>query len=222
MAARPVDDTDGAHQNPVFFPQPLTVIRTVTSTGARISTQIKAEEMTFDEFLKATNTKVIFYIHHSIFTKDDASSWRLDAPYNIDSTLHPLLSLFKLLKIKPYLKAEFTPEELHSRKRVLNLDDDSEEAASMLPIVKRRKGCQQYPEQSKDEQALSESSVNKLVGAAEMYNLEEMEPPYTLMCDLRPYQKQALYWMSELEKGIHAEKAAKTLHPCWAAYQISD
>ncbi|XP_040999651.1 DNA repair protein RAD5B [Juglans microcarpa x Juglans regia] len=165
---------------------------------------------------------VSFYIHHSIFTKDDASSWRLDAPYNIDSTLHPLLSLFKLLKIKPYQKAEFTPEELHSRKRVLNLDDDSEEAASMLPIVKRRKGCQQYPEQSKDEQALSESSLNKLVGAEEMYNLEEMEPPYTLMCDLRPYQKQALYWMLELEKGIHAEKAAKTLHPCWAAYQISD
>lgn len=42
----------------------------------------------------------------------------------------------------------------------------------MLPVVKRRKGCQQYPEQSKDEQAISESSLNKLVGAAEMYNLE--------------------------------------------------
>lgn len=89
-----MDDTDGALQNPVFFPQPLTVIRTVTSTGARISTQIKAEDsedpeevkprslpgpdpeskvkerpgdgiskasekMTFDEFLKATNTKVM-------------------------------------------------------------------------------------------------------------------------------------------------------------------
>lgn len=49
-----------------------------------------------------------------------------------------------------------------------------------------------------------------------------MEPPYTLMCDLRPYQKQALYWMSELEKGIDVEKAAKTLHPCWAAYRICD
>lgn len=42
----------------------------------------------------------------------------------------------------------------------------------MLPIVKRRKGCQQFPEQNKDEQALSESSLNKLVGAAEVYNLE--------------------------------------------------
>lgn len=42
------------------------------------------------------------------------------------------------------------------------------------------------------------------------------------MCDLRPYQKQALYWMSESEKGVDVEKAAKTLHPCWAAYRICD
>lgn len=42
------------------------------------------------------------------------------------------------------------------------------------------------------------------------------------MCDLRPYQKQALYWMSELEKGSDAEKETQTLHPCWAAYQICD
>lgn len=51
-------------------------------------------------------------------------------------------------------------------------DDNSEEVASMLPIVKRRKGCQQSPEESKDEQAISESSLNKLVGAEEIYNLE--------------------------------------------------
>lgn len=42
------------------------------------------------------------------------------------------------------------------------------------------------------------------------------------MCDLRPYQKQAFFWMSEAEKGIDVEKAAKTLHPCWAAYRICD
>ncbi len=43
---------------------------------------------------------------------------------------------------------------------------------SVLPIVKRRKGCQQYPDQNKDEQAITESSLNKLVGAADVYNLE--------------------------------------------------
>lgn len=165
---------------------------------------------------------VSFYIHHSVFTVGDTSSWRLDACHSIDSTVYPLITLFKLLKITPYQKAEFTPAELDSRKRMLNLEGDSEEAVSVLPIVKRRKGCQQYPDQNKDEQAITESSLNKLVGAADVYNLEEMEPPKLLMCDLRPYQKQALYWMSELESGIDAEKAAKTLHPCWAAYRICD
>ncbi|KAJ7979907.1 DNA/RNA helicase protein [Quillaja saponaria] len=165
---------------------------------------------------------ISFYIHQSIFSQGGTASWRLDACTNTDSTVYPLITLFKLLNIKPYQKAEFTPAELDSRKRLLNLEGDSDEAASMLPIVKRRKGCQQYPEQNKDEQAISESTLNKLVGAAEVYNLEEMEPPSTLTCDLRPYQKQALYWMSELEKGIDVDKAAETLHPCWAAYRICD
>ena len=42
----------------------------------------------------------------------------------------------------------------------------------MLPIVKRRKGCQQFPEQNKDEQTITESSLNKLMGAVDVYNLE--------------------------------------------------
>ncbi|GAV82378.1 SNF2_N domain-containing protein/Helicase_C domain-containing protein/HIRAN domain-containing protein/zf-C3HC4_2 domain-containing protein [Cephalotus follicularis] len=163
---------------------------------------------------------VSFYIHRSIFTEIDKFSWKLDGPQNIDSTIYPLLTLFKLLKITPYQKAEFTPEELNSRKRMLNLEVGSDEAVVMLPTVKRRKG--QCPEESKDEQAISESSLNKLVGAVDTYDLEEMEPPDTLTCDLRSYQKQALFWMSESEKGIDVEQAAKTLHPCWMAYRICD
>lgn len=49
---------------------------------------------------------------------------------------------------------------------------DCDEAFSALPAIKRRNGCSQIPEQSKDEQAISESSLNKLVGAAELYDLE--------------------------------------------------
>lgn len=45
-----------------------------------------------------------FYIHHSIFTEGDHSSWRLDVSPNIDSSIYPLLSQFKLLKIQPYKK----------------------------------------------------------------------------------------------------------------------
>ncbi|XP_019181192.1 PREDICTED: putative SWI/SNF-related matrix-associated actin-dependent regulator of chromatin subfamily A member 3-like 3 isoform X3 [Ipomoea nil] len=157
---------------------------------------------------------VSFYIHSSVFTNGDKSSWRIDSPSEIEATIYPLLTLFKLLKINPFQKAEFKPDDFDSRKRPLDL-----EGASVEAVAKRIKGC---IEQNKTEEVLSESTLNKLVGAAEMYDLKEVEPPETLVCSLRPYQKQALYWMSELEKGTEAEQTAKVLHPCWAAYRICD
>lgn len=50
--------------------------------------------------------------------------------------------------------------------------DDTDEATSVLPMVKRQKLGAKYIEPKVDEQAISESSLNKLVGAADMYNLE--------------------------------------------------
>ncbi|CAL9069661.1 unnamed protein product [Musa banksii] len=121
------------------------------------------------------------------------------------------------------LTADFTPEELKKRKRSLNLEGaDEDESMQIAGLKKQQRRGQTYPERSKGEQAISESSLNKLVGAAEIYDLEEAEPPCTLVSDLHPYQKQALYWMSELEKGIDVEQASKTLHPCWSAYNILD
>nr|DAD42002.1 TPA_asm: hypothetical protein HUJ06_000232 [Nelumbo nucifera] len=165
---------------------------------------------------------VSFHIHSSIFIEGDKSSWKLEVPSYFDSTLCPLLALFKLLKIKPYQKkVEVIPKDLDKRKRSLSLEGDSDETATLLPLLKRRKGGQ-HPEQSNDKQVISESALNKLVGTADTYNLEEMDPPKTLMCGLKPYQNQALYWMTELGKGIDVEQAAKTLHPCWFADRICD
>ncbi|CAL9133832.1 unnamed protein product [Musa acuminata var. zebrina] len=166
---------------------------------------------------------VSFYIHSSIFTPGDKSSWKLGTPSNPDYSVHPLHTLFKLLKIKQFKRADFTPEELNKRKRSLNLEGaDEDESMQIAGLRKQQRRGQTYPERSKGEQAISESSLNKLVGAAEIYDLEEAEPPCTLVSDLHRYQKQALYWMSELEKGIDVEQASKTLHPCWSAYNILD
>ncbi|XP_042493226.1 DNA repair protein RAD5B [Macadamia integrifolia] len=159
-----------------------------------------------------------FYVHHSILGQGDPSSWNIIEPSMSYSTSGPLLNLFQLLNIKPFQQAEFTPEELDSRKRKLNLKGDSD----LFSSTKRRKGSQQVSEPNNDEQAISESALNKLVGTADVYNLQEMEPPITLNCNLKPYQRQALHWMSELEKGLDVEEAAKTLHPCWSAYRVSD
>ncbi|KAJ4968793.1 hypothetical protein NE237_015494 [Protea cynaroides] len=157
-----------------------------------------------------------FYVHRSIFAQGDTVSWKSVEPSMTYSTFQPLPTLFKLLNIKPFQEAEFTPEELATRKRKLNLKGNSDSS------TKRRKDSQQVSESNNDEQAISESALNNLVGTADVYNLEEIEPPATLNCVLKPYQKQALYWMSDLEKGLDVDEAAKTLHPCWSAYRICD
>nr|DAD31627.1 TPA_asm: hypothetical protein HUJ06_010478 [Nelumbo nucifera] len=164
---------------------------------------------------------VSFHIHSSIFIEGDKSSWKLEVPSYFDSTICPLLALFKLLKIKPYQKVQVIPKDLDKRKRSLSLEGDSDETATLLPLLKRRKGGQ-HLEQSNDEQVISKSALNKLVSTADTYNLEEMDPPKTFMCGLRPYQNQALYWMTESGKGIDVEQAAKTLHPCWSTDRICD
>lgn len=64
--------------------------------------------------------------------------------------------------------------------------------------------------------------VNVITADLLLLLVQEMQPPVTLTCNLKPYQKQALYWMSESEEGINAETAEKTLHPCWAGFHISD
>ncbi|XP_027935032.1 DNA repair protein RAD5B-like [Vigna unguiculata] len=162
---------------------------------------------------------VSFYIHNSVFADRVDTSWRLEACGKIDDTMYPILALLKMLEIKPSRKAEFTPEDIDSRKRLLYPSAESDEAAA-LPLIKRRKGGEPIPEQNNDEQALSESALNKIVGAAEIYDLKEKEAPKTLTCNLKPYQKQALYWMGEIEKGMDVESAERTLHPCWSAYTI--
>ncbi|KAK8468266.1 hypothetical protein PHAVU_007G272200 [Phaseolus vulgaris] len=171
------------------------------------------------EMMQEIMLLVSFYIHNSVFADHVDTSWRLEACGKIDDTIYPLLALLKMLEIKPSQKAEFTPEDIDSRKRLLYPSAESDEAAG-LPLIKRRKGGEPIPEQTHDEQALSESALNKIIGAAEFYDLKEKEAPKALMCNLKPYQKQALYWMGEIEKGMDVESAGRNLHPCWSAYTI--
>ncbi|KAL5062162.1 hypothetical protein RYX36_023899 [Vicia faba] len=76
------------------------------------------------------------------------------------------------------------------------------------------------PEPNENEQVLSKSALNKLIGVVTVFDLEEKEAPKTLMCSLKPYQIQALYWMTEIEKGADDGNVDRNLHPCWSAYNI--
>ncbi|KAK9137754.1 hypothetical protein Sjap_008348 [Stephania japonica] len=193
----------------------------VNSSKIKVQGRCVVEEPAL-QLMQEVHLYVSFYIHQSLFTEGGKSSWSLSTPSLSESTLQPLLTLLDLLNINPFKKADFTPEELDARKRKLNLQEQSEGSLPRLLHSKRGKANQLHSEQSKSEQDISESTLNKLIGAADVYNLKEMDPPTTLTCTLHPYQKQALYWMSESEKGNDEVEATKTIHPCWAAYRITD
>eukprot|EP00249_Psilotum_nudum_P015533 c25378_g1_i1 orf=73-3459(+) len=138
-----------------------------------------------------------------------------------EGTVHPLPSLFRLLGKVPFQKAEFTPDDLYRRKRSLEIQGAGTSALSVEKRMELASGARQQ-ENDQGEEVLSDSDVDRLVGVSDSRELEEMKPPNTLGCDLRPYQRQALHWMTKLESGVAIEKAARTLHPCWEAYHLPD
>ncbi|KAJ8640061.1 hypothetical protein MRB53_016755 [Persea americana] len=165
---------------------------------------------------------VSVYINRSMFLKHHQTSLKTVHHSSEEAVVHPLPSLFKLLGLTPFKKAEFTPEDLYTRKRPLNSKDSSGVHVPMLPLEKCRRTYHDDAKSETAESSISDSDLDNIVGIADGSELQEMEPPSTLQCDLRPYQKQALHWMVQLEKGRCLEGASTTLHPCWDAYRLAD
>ncbi|CAL9191464.1 unnamed protein product [Musa hybrid cultivar] len=165
---------------------------------------------------------VSVYINSSMIQKHQQTTVRSINISTEESSVHPLPSLFRLLGLTPFRKAEFTPEDLYTRKRAIEFKDRSGVSAEVLPSEKLRKLCVNGSKVEDNEETISDTDMDSIIGIADSSQLEEMIPPDSLQCELRPYQKQALYWMVQLEKGRRFKEAATTLHPCWSAYHIAD
>lgn len=51
-------------------------------------------------------------------------------------------------------------------------------------------------------------------------DLAEMDPPSSFTLTLRPYQKQALNWMSNLETGSESGREG-SIHPLWQQWKFN-
>ncbi|KAG1330981.1 DNA repair protein RAD5A [Cocos nucifera] len=147
---------------------------------------------------------VSVYINSSMFRKYHQTSVKPTRPASEESTVHPLPNLFRLLGLTPFKK------------------DSSGVLSAVLPSEKCRKVSSSGSKIENDHEIISDSDLDNIVGISDSLELEEMVPPETLQCELRPYQKQALHWMVQIEKGRCFEEAATTLHPCWDAYRLAD
>ncbi|XP_010424229.2 PREDICTED: putative SWI/SNF-related matrix-associated actin-dependent regulator of chromatin subfamily A member 3-like 2 [Camelina sativa] len=176
------------------------------------------------ETLSIMDTILLFvsvYINSSMFQKHSATSFKAASNTAEESMFHPLPNLFRLLGLIPFKKAEFTPEDLSTRKRPLSSKDGSAVSAPLLQLNKV-KTLNQDENRNENEQCISDGDLDNIVGVGDSSGLKEMETPHKLLCELRPYQKQALHWMTQLEKGNCTDEAATMLHPCWEAYYLAD
>ncbi|KAK1435105.1 hypothetical protein QVD17_00865 [Tagetes erecta] len=167
------------------------------------------------------NLSVRVYINSSILHKSHQTPLKAPNTSTDETSIHPLPTLFRLLGLVPFKKAEFTPSDLYSRKRPLDVKDGSGVSARLIHSSKT-KDPSSNGSTVENEEIISDNDLDNIVGVANGSELEEMEPPAALLCDLRPYQKQALHWMVHLEKGPCIDDAATTLHPCWDAYHLAD
>ncbi|KAL2536246.1 actin-dependent regulator of chromatin subfamily A member 3 [Forsythia ovata] len=157
------------------------------------------------------------YINSSMFRERHRTSLKTTSNSADESVLHPLPSLLRLLGLVPFEKAQFTPGDLYTRKRPLNPEN-----TSFLHINKFKNPSFTNGNEVENEESISDNDLDSIVGVSDSSHLKEMEPPSTLQCELRPYQKQALHWMIQLEKGGNTDAAATTMHPCWDAYHLAD
>ncbi|KAL6634483.1 hypothetical protein ACP70R_027154 [Stipagrostis hirtigluma subsp. patula] len=164
---------------------------------------------------------VSVYINSSMFCDQKQSSPKVARIAAEDSTFHPLPALFKLIGLAPFKKAAFTPEDLYSRKRPIETKSSIGAPATKLTSEKLRLSSG-TDEDDHAEETVSDADLDNIIGISDSSALEERAPPEALQCDLRPYQKQALHWMLQLEKGCSSQDAATTLHPCWEAYKLED
>ncbi|PHU03751.1 hypothetical protein BC332_29002 [Capsicum chinense] len=162
------------------------------------------------------------YINSFMFRRSHQTSLKARNNPADDTVVHPLPTLFHLLGLTPFKKAEFTPSDLYTRKRPLHGQDSSGGPASLLRANLSKSSSSADGDTVENEESISDTDLDYIVGLADSSELQEMEPPSTLQCELRPYQKQALHWMTQLERGRNMDEAATTLHPCWNAYCLKD
>ncbi|KAL3423310.1 DNA repair protein RAD5 [Phlyctema vagabunda] len=81
-------------------------------------------------------------------------------------------------------------------------------------------GSSPSSEEAEDGKELEQDQLDSLYKKAQSFdfNAPEAEPAETFAMELRPYQKQALYWMMSKEKDEKDENREVSMHPLWEEY----
>jgi DNA repair protein RAD5 len=112
----------------------------------------------------------------------------------------------------------------HSREGLLEAAEMAEkqenETAKAKKSNKGDKPGSSTPSEDEDGIELEQDQLDSLYKKAQSFDFDtpEAEPASTFAMTLRPYQKQALYWMLSKEKNEKEKRREVSMHPLWEEY----
>jgi DNA repair protein RAD5 len=131
-----------------------------------------------------------------------------------------LVQLFEEINLLPSKTSETTTR--HKRQGLLQAAEVAEQFES--EAVRKSKvsenGGSSPPSEDEEGKELEQDQLDSLYKKAQSFDFDApmAEPADTFAMDLRPYQKQALYWMMAKEKDEKDKSKEASMHPLWEEY----
>lgn len=150
----------------------------------------------------------------SVFEQDESSEER-----GLRLRQVALVRLFQEINLLP-TKSNATTAANDQRQRLLEAAELAEKRKNSKPADREEPGTSTPPEENEDGQELEQDQLDTLYKKAQTFdfNTPEAEPADTFAMTLRPYQKQALYWMMAKEKNETNKDRETSMHPLWEEY----
>lgn len=133
-----------------------------------------------------------------------------------------LVKLFKEINLAPSRANEVARNGRQGLLDAVEADEKKETAGTNTNTKNGNNppGSSPPSEEPEEGEELEQGQLDALYRKAQSFdfNTPEAEPADTFAMDLRPYQKQSLYWMLSKEKDQKNEDRGVSMHPLWEEY----
>ena len=149
----------------------------------------------------------------SIFEQDESSEER-----GLRLRQVAMVRLFQEINLLP-TKSNATAAK-DQRQGLLEAAELAEKEKISKPVDRTDSGAATPPDEAEDGQELEQDQLDTLYKKAQTFDFAtpEAEPADSFAMTLRPYQKQALYWMMAKEKDETNKDRETSMHPLWEEY----
>lgn len=129
-----------------------------------------------------------------------------------------LVTLFEQINLLPTQTNEATAK--HKRQGLLSAAEAAEHYDKDESKAPNSGDSTPPSEEAEEGKELEQDQLDTLYSKAQSFdfNAPEAEPADSFAMDLRPYQKQALFWMMAKERDEKDKKREASMHPLWEEY----